>query len=117
MGSLSPPPNLLTGAEEALTPGNANININININAKSSSNVAVEIDANSNGGNHEGQLTPPGELNADVTAVNSSESLPGTTGIVIGTWNIQSGRNCRLETALWALADYIYTIFLQIIVY
>jgi len=38
-----------------------------------------------------------------VTAVNSSESIPATTEIVIGTWNIQSGRNCRLETALRAL--------------
>ena len=95
-----PPPNLSTGADEAPTLGNTNINININ--AESSSNVAIEINTNSNGGNN-GQSTPPGEPNADVTAANSSESLPATTDIVIGTWNIQSGRNSRLETALRAL--------------
>jgi len=95
-----PPPNLSTSADEAPTLGNTNINININ--AESSSNVTIEINSNSNGGNN-GQSTPPGEPDADVTAVNSSESLPATTEIVIGTWNIQSGRNSRLETALRAL--------------
>ena len=38
-----------------------------------------------------------------MTTVNSSQSLPATTEIVIGIWNIQSGRNYRLESALRAL--------------
>jgi len=38
------------------------------------------------------------------TAVDPTVSEPATTELVIGTWNIQSGRNIRLETALRALS-------------
>ena len=32
-----------------------------------------------------------------------AESEPTNKELVIGTWNIQSGRSTRLETTLWAL--------------
>ena len=37
------------------------------------------------------------------TTMDQAESEPATTELVIGTWNTQSGRNTRLETALWVL--------------
>ena len=90
------------GTPEAQMLGNNTTNININIG--DNSNVTINI--NSNGGNiNSGQATPPTEEPpADATATNPPESLPDKAEIVIGTWNIQNGRNTRLETALRALS-------------
>ena len=81
--------------------GNNTTTINITIGDNSN----VTINLNSNGGSvNSGQEVPPTEEpTADAMATNPSESLPNTAEIVIGTWNIQNGRNTRLETALRAL--------------
>ena len=90
------------GTPEAQMLGNNTTNINITIG--DNSNVTINI--NSNGGSiNSGQATPPTEEPpADATATNPPESLPDKAEIVIGTWNIQNGRNTRLETALRALS-------------
>ena len=71
-------------------------NQNININ-NSSSNIA----ANDSNMTTTEQAAPPLVEEQDLpTTVDPAESEPANKELVIGTWNIQSGRNARLETAL-----------------
>ena len=86
---------------EASTPGNPNNTIHTDDNGDSNIPNLVSEDAI---GDHNGRPTPPGGLPTDVTAVDPPESLPDTADIVIGTWNIKSGRTCKLERTLQVLS-------------
>ena len=80
-----------------MVSGTNNININ---NGSSSSNIAANNDSNMRTTEQavpmEGQDLP--------TTMKPAESEPFNKELVIGTWNIQTGKNTRLETALWALS-------------
>ena len=98
----------LSGARVAVdtapTLGNPiNNNFN-NFEINNSSNIIVNtdsIDSTTNENNYEQAAPPLGEEQDLATTMNSpTESKPATVELVIGTWNIQSGRNTRLETAL-----------------
>ena len=73
---------------------------NININDGSSSDITADNDSSMRTIDQavpmEGQDLP--------TTIKPAESKPTNKEIVIGTWNIQSGRSTRLETALRALS-------------
>ena len=91
-------------AGTAEAPMLGNFGTSCNIDDDSSSNITIDDNSISNTGNNYEQATPPlGEEPDLATAMDSTESEPATTELVIGTWNIQSGRNTRLETALRAL--------------
>ena len=77
-------------------------NINININNSSSSDIAADNDSNSNMRTTEQAVPTEGQ---DLpTTMKQVESEQTNKELVIGTWNIQSGRSTRLETALRALS-------------
>ena len=77
-------------------------NQNVNINDSSSSNIAANNDSNMSTTE---QAAPPIEEVQDLpTTMKPAESEPTNKELVIGTWNIQSGRSTRLETALRALS-------------
>ena len=73
---------------------------NININDGSSSNIAADNDSNM----RTMEQTVPRRGQDLPTTMKPAESEPANKELVIGTWNIQSGRSTRLETALWALS-------------
>mmetsp|Transcript_54121 Transcript_54121/g.58696 ORF Transcript_54121/g.58696 Transcript_54121/m.58696 type:complete len:103 (+) Transcript_54121:233-541(+) len=75
--------------------------MDINIDDGSSSNIAVDDDYNSNMRTTE-QIVPT-EGQDLPTTMKPAEPKPANKELVIWTWNIQSGRSTRLETALWAL--------------
>ena len=76
-------------------------NQNVNINDGSSSDIAADNDSNMVTTE---QAVPPIEEVQDLpTTMKPAESKPTNKELVIGTWNIQSGRSTRLETAFWAL--------------
>ena len=74
----------------------------ININNGSSSDIAADNDSNSNMRTTE--QTVPTEGQDFQTTMKPAEPEPANKELVIGTWNIQSGRNTCLETALRALS-------------
>ena len=72
---------------------------NENIKNNSSSDIAADANMTTTE-----QAAPPLVEEQDLpTTVEPAESKPANKKLVIGTWNIQSGRNARLETALRAL--------------
>jgi hypothetical protein len=75
----------------------------INTTIGDNSNITININSNSSSVNSGQEIPPPEEPTAEATATNPLESPPDTVELVIGTWNIQNGRNKRLETALQAL--------------
>ena len=79
--------------EEFIVSGIQNVNIN-----NSSSNIAAD---NSNMRTTEQAVPTKGQ---DLpTTVEPANSEPTNKELVIGIWNIQSGRSTHLETVLWAL--------------
>ena len=73
---------------------------NVNIKHSSRSNIATNYDSNMMT-TEQGVLTERQDL---PTTVDSTESKLATVELVIGTWNIQSGRSACLETALQVLS-------------
>ena len=76
-------------------------NINININDGSSSEITTDDDSNSNMRTTE-QAAPAEEQDLPTT-MEPAESKSTNKELVIGTWNIQSGRSTCLETVLQVL--------------
>ena len=74
-------------------------NINININNSSSSDIAADDDSNSNMSTTEQAV--PTEGQDFPTTMKPAESKPTNKELVIGTWNIQSGRSTLGETPIW----------------
>ena len=70
-----------------------------NINNGSSSNIAADDDSM-----RTIEQTAPMEGQDLPTTMKPVESEPTNKELVIGTWNIQSGRSTYLETVLWALS-------------
>ena len=92
--------------EEAPMLGNYDNNINISKGSSNSNITTANNNNNSNnntGNNYEQAVPPLREEQELAKAMNSMEFEPATTEQVIGTQNIQSGRNSCLETAFWAL--------------
>ena len=88
----APPPDLLMGARGAPTSGNPQHTIHTD---DDSNNNVPELDCEDTTADYNGQPTLPGVLPAGVMTVNPLESLPDIAEIVVGTWNIQSDRNCQ----------------------
>ena len=85
-----------------MVSGTQNINININISDGIGSDIAADDDSISNMRMTEQAI--PTEGQDFPTIMKLGESKPTKKDLVIGTWNIQSGRSTRLDTALRALS-------------
>ena len=96
---------VLAGTTEALmVSGTQNININININNGSSSDIAADDNSYSNSNMRTTEQAVPMEGQDLPTTMKRAESKSTNKELVIRTWNIQSGKSTRLETALRTLS-------------